>query len=424
MHIFFSGIGGTGIGPLALIAKQAGYDVSGSDKQESQYINYLKNKGINLYIGQSAHNIEELNGKNKINWYVYSSALPLENPDHPELQFIVSNNIKHSKRDEFLNYFLNAHQLKLLAFAGTHGKTSSTAMAIWVFKQLKINISYSLGAKISFGEMGQYIDSSEFFIYECDEFDRNFLTFSPYLSVLSKVDWDHHEIFPHRINYIDAFKQFCNKSKTVVAHKREISYLSLENNENIIEVEDELLDTIKLAGQHNRENASAVATAINKLTSIDIAKIIEILNNYPGSNRRFERIAHNIYTDYGHTPEEISATLQMAKELKNEVIVVYEPLTNRRQHYMINAYKKVFTNLKSLYWVPSYLAREDPNLPIILPQQFVGTLDSSANAKPAQLNDELKNTIFNYSKQGFLVILFAGGGGGSLDEWARKNLVA
>jgi UDP-N-acetylmuramate-alanine ligase len=113
----------------------------------------------------------------------------------------------------------------------------------------------------------------------------------------------------------------------------------------------------------------------------------------------------------------------MAKELKNNVIVVYEPLTNRRQHFMIDAYKKVFTNLKALYWVPSYLAREDPNLPIIEPPQFVETLDASANAKPAELNDDLKNILLSNAKQGNLVILFAGGGGGSLDEWARKYLV-
>lgn len=423
MHIFFSGIGGTGIGPLALIAKQAGYEVSGSDKQESQYTNYLKNKGINLYIGQSAQNIYELNAHEPIDWYVYSSALPLENPNHPELQFVLANNIKHSKRDEFLNYFLSQHQLKLLAFAGTHGKTSSTAMAVWVFKQFNIDISYSLGAKISFGDMGQYIEGSEYFVYECDEFDNNFLTFKPYVSVLCKVDWDHHEIFPQRSTYIDAFRQFCNQSNLVVAHSKEISYLDLSKNQNILEINDDIIDQIKLPGQHNRENASAVATAINKLTNNDIGKIIDILNNYPGSNRRFERIAHNIYTDYAHTPEEISATLQMAKELKNNVIVVYEPLTNRRQHFMIDAYKKVFTNLKALYWVPSYLAREDPNLPIIEPSQFVNTLDASANAKPAELNDDLKNIILSSAKQGNLVILFAGGGGGSLDEWARKYLV-
>jgi UDP-N-acetylmuramate-alanine ligase len=208
-----------------------------------------------------------------------------------------------------------------------------------------------------------------------------------------------------------------------VAHHKEIDYLRL-SGAGIHMVDDNLINSIKLAGQHNRENAAAVATAINMATELPLQQIVDALNSYPGSNRRFERIAKNIYTDYAHTPEEIAATLQLAKELKDEVVVVYEPLTNRRQHFMINTYRDVFKNLSGLYWVPSYLAREDPNLEIIVPQQFVDTLEASANAKAAELNEDLKNIIINSAKENKLVILFAGGGGGSLDEWARKNLVA
>lgn len=423
MHVFFSGIGGTGIGPLAIIAQEAGYIVSGSDKQESQYTRYLQSKGINLYIEQSEANIAQVHSSKPIDWYVYSSALPLENPDHPELIFVDSNGIKSSKRDEFLSSFIEQKNLKLLAFAGTHGKTSSTAMAVWVFKQLGIDISYSVGAKISFGDMGQYAPNSEFFIYECDEFDNNFLAYKPHIATLTKVDWDHHEFFPRRDDYINAFRQFCSQSDYVVAHPKEIDYLGLHGS-GILSVDDALADKIKLAGQHNRDNGAAVALCINQATGIDIDRIINAINSYPGSNRRFERLAKNIYTDYAHTPEEIAATLQMAKELKEEIVVVYEPLTNRRQHFMKDEYSKVFKNLNKLYWVPSYLAREDPNLPIIEPQQFVDTLDESANAQAAQLDENLKNTLLNSAGEGKLVLLFAGGGGGSLDEWARQNLVA
>src|SRR5689334_186567 len=81
MHIFFAGIGGTGIGPLALIAKEAGFEVSGSDKQDSQYIHYLQDKGIkDIFIGQTRDAIEGWHAQKPIDWYVYSSALPKENP--------------------------------------------------------------------------------------------------------------------------------------------------------------------------------------------------------------------------------------------------------------------------------------------------------------------------------------------------------
>lgn len=423
MHIFFSGIGGTAIGPLALIAKQAGYEVSGSDKQESQYTNYLKEKGINLYIGQEENKIQKLHRTTPIDWYVYSSALPLENPNHPELSFIKKHNINHSKRDKFLSSFIKDRGLSLLAFAGTHGKTSSTAMAVWVFKQLGIDVSYSVGAKISFGEMGNYSNNSNLFVYECDEFDNNFLSYNPYYSVLTKVDWDHHEQFITREKYKNAFKQFCNQSDFIVAHAKEIDYLSLKGS-GIIMVDTDLVKSINLAGQHNRENGAAVATAINNITGIGLKEIVEKINLFPGSNRRFEPIAKNIYTDYAHTPEEIEATLQMAKELSDEIVAVYEPLTNRRQHYFIKAYKDVFKDINSLYWLPSYLAREDPKLPIIRPQQFIDSLNKNINAQAAKLDDGLKTALLNEANDGKLVLLFAGGGGGSLDEWARQNLVS
>lgn len=85
MHIFFSGIGGTGIGPLAIIAHQAGHTVSGSDKQDSQYIHYLRGHGISdIHIGQSEEQIREVHEQSPIDWYVFSSAVAIEQPDAPE----------------------------------------------------------------------------------------------------------------------------------------------------------------------------------------------------------------------------------------------------------------------------------------------------------------------------------------------------
>lgn len=175
MHIFFSGIGGTGIGPLALVAKQAGYEVSGSDKQNSQYIEYLKKHGITaIHIGQDEASIARVHAEKPIDWFVYTSALPLENPNAPELKFCRDQHIKHSKRDELLNEIIADKNLKLIAVAGTHGKTTTTAMAVWLLKQLGMPVSYILPAKSSFADMGAFEPNAEYFVYECDEFDRNF----------------------------------------------------------------------------------------------------------------------------------------------------------------------------------------------------------------------------------------------------------
>src|ERR1035437_3078896 len=101
MHIFFSGIGGTGISALATIAKQTGYEVSGSDARPSQYLEYLAKKGItDTYVGMSREKIAEVHARSPIDWYVYGSAQPLDFPDNPEFAFCQENNIKMSKRDE------------------------------------------------------------------------------------------------------------------------------------------------------------------------------------------------------------------------------------------------------------------------------------------------------------------------------------
>src|SRR5665213_1374312 len=121
MNIYFSGIGGAGIGPLALVAKEAGYGVSGSDLKQSAYIDYLSSKGIeDIVIGQSRGQIEQAHARQPIDWLVYSSALP---KDSEELVFCRENNIKTSKRDEFLGKLIEDKGLELIAVAGTQGKT-------------------------------------------------------------------------------------------------------------------------------------------------------------------------------------------------------------------------------------------------------------------------------------------------------------
>lgn len=427
MHIYFSGLGGTGIGPLALIAKQAGYQVSGSDQKDSDYLKYLKNKGINAHIGQDDDShIKAVHNQRPIDWFVYSSALPLEKPNHPEIKFVNDSGIKNSKRDVFLSQFLKDNNLKLIAAAGTHGKTTTTGILIWTLLQLGVPISYSVGAKTNFSDMGHFDPSSKYFVYECDEFDRNFLSFNPYISVLPSIDWDHHEIYKTRDEYKKAFVEFLNKSSLSIIYEGDFSYLgkpSLENKILLVSEKDEELNKINLPGEHNRHNALLCLKAIEKITNQSIEKIIEIINLFPGTSRRFEKIATNIYSDYAHTPEEVKATLQMAQELSKNVVVVYEPLTNRRQHYMKDKYKDAFVGIKKLYWVPSYLAREDKDLPILSPSDLIKNITNQSIAIAANKNDDLANILKNHANEGDLVILLAGGGGGSLDEWAREKLI-
>lgn len=433
MHIYFSGIGGVGIGPLALIAKQAGYEVSGSDIKDSQYIDYLREHGItNINIGQTDGQISQTNIDKPIDWFVFSSALPKTDPNHPELAFCQQNGIKTSKRDELINQILEDKNLKLVAIAGTHGKTTTTAMAIWAFKQLGVGVSYSVGAKLSFGDMGHYEPGSQYFIYEADEFDRNFLAYRPFYSVISGVSYDHHEIFPTQEDYSQAFRQFLDQTQRAVVWNEDSKRLSLDESDEKYMIEQESndeIDKIKLAGLYNRRDAWLVIKAVSQISGATIEQVAKVMDDFPGVARRFELIAENLYSDDAHTPEKITGAMSVAKETaamgNQKIVVLYEPLTNRRMHYLGPQHHSVFKGASAIYWLPSYLAREDPNQAILTPEQLIKNLSPELQkiAHAAKRDDSLKQIIQSHLDNGDLVVAMAGGGGDSLDEWLRSNFV-
>jgi UDP-N-acetylmuramate--alanine ligase len=431
MHIYFSGIGGTGIGPLALIAHQAGFKVSGSDKQESVYLSYLKRRGVtDVHVGQEYDQIAAVHAKQPIDWFVYTSALPVEQPDAPELRFCADNNIRATKRDKLLSYLLEEKQLKLIAVAGTHGKTTTTAMAIWLMKQLRLPVSYSVGAKLSFGNMGEYDPDSEYFIYEADEFDRNFLTFKPYLSLITGIDWDHPDIYPTKEDYDNAFRTFLRQSDGALLWKTDAVHLHVTatNRRWVMDETDSAIDQqLSLPGHVNRLNAWQVAQAVQCLTSRPLDELLEILNAFPGVARRFEQVAPGIYSDYAHTPPKVRGALQLAREVAgNNVAVVYEGLHNTRQHFIKEELLHLFDQVKQLYIVPSYLAREDPKLALLEPTDLKGLLSPAAqkHTHAAALDSKLKAIITRHAAAGDMVLILSAGGGGSLDEWLRKTFSA
>lgn len=428
MHVYFSGIGGAGIGPLALIAKQAGYEVSGSDAKDSKYLEELRRAGINLHIGQSQEQIAEVHSRKPIDWFVYSSALPKTDPGHPELRFCEQNGIKSTKRDEFLNKLLQEKGLKLIAVAGTHGKTTTTAMLIWAFKSEGNVFSYSVGAKLSFGEMGHYDPGpeSEYFIYEADEYDHNFLSFHPYISVITGIDWDHPDVYPSRESYYEAFRQFISQSRQVVIYEDDFKELGLEESDKftILSKDSELLDDLDLIpGKVNREDALLACVAYD-MTDEGHPYVIEEVNEFPGLSRRFEPIVPNLYSDYAHTPPKIRGALQLAHEVAGDnVVVVYEGLHNTRQHFIKDELKNLFDDVKQLYVVPSYLARENKDLELLTPGKLLNLLSNLAKTKAsaAALDNDLKESIRRHLEQGDLVLCLSAGGAGSLDEWLRRE---
>ena len=126
MKVYISGISGTGMGPLALVAKNAGIDVCGSDLSKGAIYDELVKAGIDVYIGEQDGKFlnEHLDG---LDWFVYTSAL---GEDNPELVRAREAGVKCTKRDDFTAYLVDKLGLKMVAVAGTHGKTTTTSMIV------------------------------------------------------------------------------------------------------------------------------------------------------------------------------------------------------------------------------------------------------------------------------------------------------
>lgn len=415
MNIYFSGIGGVGLGPLAEIAHDAGHRVLGSDLETGLMTERLTASGITVHIGpQDGSFLRQSNDEQAVDWFIYTAALPLDNP---ELLYAQSLGIRVAKRDELLAHIIHEKNLKLIAVTGTHGKTTTTGMMIWTMQQLGIPVSYSVGTTIQFGPSGHFDPAGEYFVYECDEFDRNFLHFSPYLSLITALDHDHYDTFPTERDYLDAFHQFATQSQHVIAWNDQHAE-AFAGLENMTLLDPSAVDeNIAVSGDHNRRNATLVETAIRRLGMSD--DIHDILSHFPGTDRRFEKLADNLYSDYGHHPVEIAATLQLAREVSDHVVLVYQPHQNVRQHELLGHYTNQFELADEIYWLPTYLSREDPDLTILAPEDLIQTITNQEHVHIAEFNDDLWDVIQQARQDGKLVL---GMGAGAIDGWLRDRL--
>jgi len=412
MNIYFSGLGGVGIGPLVEIARDTGHTIMGSDISESLITEELRKQGVVVNIGQDGTFLSASHQATPIDWFVYTSALPT---DHAELLLAHSLGMRVSKRDEFLAYIIQEKDLKLIAIAGTHGKTTTTGMMVWAMKQLGIPVSYSVGSTLPFGPSGRFDPNSEYFIYECDEYDRNFLNFQPFLSLITAIDYDHPDTYPTEAEYTNAFKQFIDQSAHSLLWRSDANYIGAPNDKAWIL--DETL-AFPLAGAHNRRNATLIAKACEYLSLAKNEDVINALGDFPGTDRRFERIGDNLYSDYGHHPKEIAATLQLAREVSDHVVLVYQPHQNRRQTRIQKDYIDQFERADETYWLPTYLSREDPNERILTPEDLIKNLTNKNTVHIAELNDDLWDVIQKARSEGKLVLCM---GAGTIDGWVREH---
>ena len=402
MKIYISGISGTGMGPLALMAKAAGFEVYGSDLAEGAIYAELVKAGVDVKIGVQDGNFLQEKLKDGVDWFVYTSALPAE---HPELKIAQAAGIKVTKRDELTAFLIEKLNLKMVAVAGTHGKTTTTSMIVFAALKLGLPVAYIVGTTLGFAPSGAYHEGDKYFVYEADEYDRNFLKFHPWLAILPFVSYDHPDIYPTKEEYLAAFEQFKSQSEKVIDEADASGF--------------------RIAGEARRRDAALAALAIQEMApEIEMDKIVEILNEFPGVGRRFEKIAEGIYTDYAHHPEEIKATIDVAQDAarlegKKGVVVVYQPHQNTRQHEVKDGYFDAFDGADKIYWLPTYLTRENPDLLVLGPADLIAIIREPSKAEAAEMDDNLFAKILQARDEGYLVILMTAG---PADGWLRKKL--
>ena len=403
MNIYISGISGTGMGPLALMAKDAGFNVCGSDLAEGAVYGELKKAGIEVKIGPQDGGFLKSKINEELDWFVYTSALP---EDHAELMMAREAGIKCTKRDDFTAFLVEKLGLKMVAVAGTHGKTTTTSMIVWASIKLGLPVAYIVGTTLGFAESGSYKSGDKYFVYEADEYDRNFLKYHPWLAVIPAVSYDHPDIYSTEEEYQEAFKQFESQSEKVI----------MESSFSV--------DDFRLAGEVRRKDASLASEAVSKMApEILREEIVAVMNEFPGVGRRFEKITNGIYTDYAHHPEEIVATMGVVKDEKRlhrykGIVVVYQPHQNTRQHEVKDGYFEAFDGADKIYWLPTYLTRENPDLVVLEPADFISELKNKDVAEVAELDDDLAESLKKYVDDGYLVVLMTAG---PADGWLRER---
>jgi UDP-N-acetylmuramate--alanine ligase len=384
--IHFVGIGGAGMSGIAEILINLGFIVSGSDRQQSEVIEYLESIGAKIFLGHLPENTEGIDA------LVYSSAVPLENP---EIIAAKKQNIPVIRRAEMLGELM---RMKFgISIAGTHGKTTTTSMAGTILTEGGLDPTIIVGGKLQKFKTNARLGQSQYLVAEADEFDRSFLTLTSSIAVITTLEADHMDIYEDLDDIKNAFVKFANKvpffgtviacidetsvqdilprlerktitygiSKQANLRATDINYHEFSTDFNVISDGEDLgRVTIKSPGLHNVKNMLA-AIAIGLELEMDFEKIKHGAELYEGVSRRFEIHGEKngimVVDDYAHHPTEIRATLQGAKSgWKRRTVAIFQPHLYSRTRDFYKEFGKSFFDSDILIITDVYPAREKP----------------------------------------------------------------
>ena len=407
---YFIGIKGTGMSALAVILKQLGYEVAGSDVSKHFFTEseLIKNQ-IPIYE-YDRNNIKE-------GFTIIKGASIKE--DNVELKYARDLNLKILEYNEMVGELTT--QFKTICIAGCHGKTTTTNMFSLALQEQ--GISYLIG-----DGTGKADPKSPYFALESCEYQRHFLKYHPYIAVITNIDLDHVDYYKDINDVIDAYTSYANRaSKMIVAYgddpytrtikaEKPILFYGLEEDNDVVATNIEYKKDgisfeitgygsfdLPLYGKHQLLDALAVIS-VCMVESIPYQQVLDNLKKFKGAKRRFSETVvgnHIIIDDYAHHPNEVKATIEAIRQKypDKKLIIIFQPHTFSRTKEFANDLAQVFQEADASYILDIHPAREkqedypDVTSNLILEQLKNGY---SINLEGAEILSKYDNAVFAF----------------------------
>ena len=448
--IHFIGIGGIGMSGIAEVLFSQGYKIQGSDLLNNNNTKRLKKKGIKIFLGHSAKNLKG------VNIVVISSAIKKNNS---ELKFARRNKILVYKRSDMLAVLMKYNES--IAVTGSHGKTTTTSLISSVLESANFDPTTIIGGIVNKYKSTARIGKSNWMIVEADESDGSLINLFPKIAVITNINKEHLDFYKTYENLKKYFLYFVNNilfdgvvvyCKDNIDLKRLISKSKKKNkisygfkkgsdvratniliNEkgsffdinikktNLLKKETIKKVQLNVLGKHNIENSLAAVT-VAKILNISTFDLKNAFKKFNGVKRRFTLVCNfkgvKIIDDYAHHPEEIKATLNLAKILKpKKLIVIFQPHRFSRFKSLYLDFKKILKNCDKLYVTDVYAAGEK-KIKSISKENFVNEMNNNKKNFAEILDDfnYLPQIILNEAEQGDIVIFI---GAGDISKWVN-----
>ena len=360
--IYMLGIGGIGMSALARYYHSRGCTVVGYDRTPSPLTRQLEQEGMSIHYEDRPDLLPAI-----IDFVVYTPAVP---NDLKEFEALRQRDVLIMKRAEALGRITKGHFT--IAVAGTHGKTTTTAMVAHILNQCGLSttafiggIANNFGSNLHLGHTTESV-----LVVEANEFDRSFLQLSPNISIINSIDADHLDIYGDKRHLVESFNAFAQLTQDIVIVKEGLD-IDVSNQVSFGFGEDcdyrvgELNLPMPIPGKHNLLNATAAFAAASQL-GLNPDEIAKALSTFKGVKRRFDiRVRNDNYCyidDYAHHPEEIKSCLSAIKASfpSKRVTLVFQPHLFTRTRDFMEDFANVLAMADDLILLDIYPAREKP----------------------------------------------------------------